>query len=84
MVTREDDYYGYAAHRYSFNVSSIPNIASMEYEKDFFIGIVGAISSQSDVGAGPTFVDITNGVLHMRTPNGMKQLQICIYYNSNF
>lgn len=84
QVGKEDDYYGAYAHRYSFDVSDIPNISSMTHGKDFFIEPLTLVSSQSGVGGAPTFMDVTDNELHMMTGNGAKYLSIRIYYDANF
>ena len=56
----------------------------MTHGKDFFIEVNYYGSNQEECPGTPTFMNIANNTLYMRTENGCHELGIDIYYNSNF
>ena len=80
---KETNYYGQYWHRFSFNISSIPNVGSKTLWKDMFVCFQYYTGlGQLDVGgqSSGTIEDITNGVLHIKDRNTAgPAMQIKIY-----
>ena len=83
-ANKESDYYGQYSHRFSFNVSTIPNIDKMVLNRDYFIVPGVFYVGQNNINAIWNFKDLTNGVLHLAGDNAYNNMNIVIYYNKNF
>lgn len=76
--------FGQWHHGYHFTkVSEIPNFGSMVHGKDFFIEVYNGGTNQENVGIGVSYVKHSNSELVMTSVNGIKSLNVKVYYISN-
>jgi len=76
--------FGQWHHGYHFTkVSEIPNFGSMVHGKDFFIEVYNGGTNQENVGIGVSYVKHSNSELVMTSVNGLKSLNVKVYYISN-
>ena len=76
--------FGQWHHGYHFTkVSEIPNFGSMVHGKDFFIEVYNGGTNQENAGIGVSYVKHSNSELVMTSVNGLKSLNVKVYYISN-
>ena len=76
--------FGQWHHGYHFTkVSEIPNFGSMVHGKDFFIEVCNGGTNQENAGIGVSYVKHSNSELVMTSTNGLRSLNVKVYYISN-
>ena len=86
-VSQEVNYYGQYSHRYTVEITGIPNILEMTLDQDFYYRINNITTGQdpdSNMALGVSLNDYTNGILHFKSSNFVKAISISVYYNELF
>ena len=83
-VDRKENEFAQWHHGYHFaKVSEIPNFGSMVYGKDFFVEVYNGGTDQQNAGIGISYVKHSDSELVMTSINGLKSLNVKVYYISN-